>query len=146
MMFCCSQTYCNGGCYFRLTARLQYSPQPIRERREINEEQKLTNTPQNFMPCTQSFSCAIIIIAAVWVSTCDTISFRRRAVSRHNELCRLRQNTSALQTGIAKKVCIYIMHGIKPNFFLWIMILFVEVQFGWIPPRNPWVLSKCFIT
>lgn len=74
VMFCCSQTHYNGGCYFRLTARLQYPPQPIRERRETNEEQKLTITPQNFMPCTQSFSCAIIIIAAVWVPACDTLS------------------------------------------------------------------------
>lgn len=53
---CCSQTHYNGGCYIRLTARLQYSPQPIRKYREINEEQKLTIMPQNFMPCTQSFS------------------------------------------------------------------------------------------
>lgn len=144
-MFCCSQTHYNGGCYFRLTARLQYPPQPIRERRETNEEQKLTITPQNFMPCTQSFSCAIIIIAAVWVPACDTLSPAPCYLIR--VVYRLRSSVFALRTDVAKRVCIYNTRNWKSDIFFFVsVILFVEVRFGWIPSRDPWVLSKCSIT
>jgi len=112
---------------FRLTARLQYPPQPIRERWETNEEQKLTITSQNFMPCTQSFSCTIIIIAVLWVPACDTlisgavspistqykkyffniVCWSRLSVIRI--ICHPRWNTFALRTGpsVAKRICIY---------------------------------------
>lgn len=69
-----------------------HPPQPIRGHRETNEEQKLTIMPQNFMPCTQSFTRAISFSFMAVQSRLVTRRFSHSLCHPRPELHRLRSD------------------------------------------------------
>lgn len=111
----CSRTRYNtvaaaaSGCTARL---LHYPPQPIRGHRETNEEQKLTIMPQNFMPCTQSFSCANFFHRGSPIPACDTPSLLLFLLSATrvtpSEIKAVRTHEYRVCGGLSIYICIYI--------------------------------------
>jgi len=169
VIFCCSQIYYNGGCYFRVSINGKIAVPAAADSRTLRNKRG-TETDYYVAKFYALYSVFLMhnhyhcgpLSPGLWHAY-----LWRRIPNQHtilkniflilcadrgclwSELYVIRDETHLRceRARASQKEFAFIMYETKLNiFFFWIVILFVKMQFKWIPSRDLWVLSKCLIT